>query len=383
MNIEPVYQFETSPKQKGTCPDCGKLKVFRFYEFIATGERLPEQYGKCERVNTCSYHKYPSLGELNGLDIPTQPKREIKPSEVIKFIDKKIFHSTLKHYENKNFIGWLIQNFPDQAEVAINKYSIGTAKDGSTIFWNVDQNGNVRTGKVIKYLSNGKRDRTTFPTWVHSKLKLSGTYRPCLYGANLINDYSLDTIICIVEAEKTAIIGSILYPEYLWLASGGAKALTPGKAEVIRGRNIILITDADEAGREGAERNRKILEQLICQVEILDLFPGMNDGSDLADIEIKAEVIEPTLEQANEETSFFNQLNKVQNLWNVDELEQFFKTAGLPEYPIQLMPGVQVINSKLMVEKDLNSIKRHNGNPYYQASFDRLTILKDLITKQN
>ena len=398
MNKEPLYQFETSPKQKGTCPDCRKSKVFRFYEFITTGERLPEQYGKCEKINTCSYHKYPSLGELKGLDIPTQPKRENKPLEVIKFIDKKIFLSTLKHYENNNFTCWLMNNFPDRAEKAINKYTIGTAKDGSTIFWNLDQKGNVKTGKVIKYLNNGKRDRNTFPSWVHSKMKLPGTYKPCLFGANLIKEYPLNTTICLIEAEKGAIIGSILYPEYLWLATGGAKSLTIEKAESIRGRNIIILPDADLAGREGAIRNKKLLEQIICRVEILDLFPGLNDGSDLADLEIitpmqsswecskKDQEIDNQELSNNRADTFPEPLKndiQIQDLWNIDELIQYFESAALPNVPIQLNQCTKIINVCQMVERDLNEVKMNNGNHYYQPAFDRLTLLKDLITKQN
>ena len=54
--------------------------------------------------------------------------------------------------------------------------------------------------------------------------------------------------VCIVESEKTALIASVLLPNYLWLASGGAENLNKENVRPLRGRNVILFPDASKDG---------------------------------------------------------------------------------------------------------------------------------------
>jgi hypothetical protein len=42
----------------------------------------------------------------------------------------------------------------------------------------------------------------------------------CLFGEHLLKD--TETPVAIVESEKTAIIASCYYPEFIWLACGGS-----------------------------------------------------------------------------------------------------------------------------------------------------------------
>jgi hypothetical protein len=55
--------------------------------------------------------------------------------------------------------------------------------------------------------------------------------------------------VCVVEAEKTAVIMSEHYPQQLWLAAGGLNELTPQKLFPLRGRRIILFPDTDPDGK--------------------------------------------------------------------------------------------------------------------------------------
>ena len=277
-----IFQFETHPKKKGTCPSCEELKVFRYYEFTATGERLPEQFGKCERLNSCGHFEKPQIKDLKTPDI-TMAIIEPKRPEPIKFIDADFFNSTLKHKSN-DFIQWLKNKYKEKADQAMLNYPIGTTERNETIFWYCDEKQRIRTGKIIKY-TNGKRGK--WATNVHSRMNLTGYYKFCLFGEHLIPEYSKETIICLAEGEKACIAGFILFPQYLWLSPGGANLLSQEKAEVIRGRKVLVIPDADEAGRKGAEKWKKILHDLNCNVQIVDLFEGYEDENDMADIVIK------------------------------------------------------------------------------------------------
>ena len=55
--------------------------------------------------------------------------------------------------------------------------------------------------------------------------------------------------VCIVEAEKTAVIMSAIRPEYLWLATGGKTELSVARLSPLQGRRIILFPDTDETGQ--------------------------------------------------------------------------------------------------------------------------------------
>ena len=78
------------------------------------------------------------------------------------------------------------------------EYNIGTSSrynGGTTVFWQIDTNNKVRTGKLIKYNpSNGKRIKNN-TNWVHSVLKISNfNLKQCLFGEHLLNQFPNKTI---------------------------------------------------------------------------------------------------------------------------------------------------------------------------------------------
>ena len=75
---------------------------------------------------------------------------------------KKIsFRATLSNYELNPLATYLINNYnKDEVNVTIDKYKLGTSKmnNGATIFWQMDNTGNIRTGKIMAYdITTGKR----------------------------------------------------------------------------------------------------------------------------------------------------------------------------------------------------------------------------------
>ena len=59
---------------------------------------------------------------------------------------------------------------------------------GATIFWQVDKQMKIRTGKIILYEPNtGKRVKDSWPnvTWVHSTIRQDFGLSQCLYGEHL------------------------------------------------------------------------------------------------------------------------------------------------------------------------------------------------------
>ena len=55
--------------------------------------------------------------------------------------------------------------------------------------------------------------------------------------------------VCMVEAEKTAVILSEVYPQYVWLAAGGLGEVQVEKFRPLRGHQVVLFPDTDPDGK--------------------------------------------------------------------------------------------------------------------------------------
>lgn len=225
--------------KKDVCPACGQRR-FVPYVLAADGVTLAgAEYGRCDREQSCGYHQYPNGEKVVAGEMP---KAELK--EMLRYIGK------LNDTPPADFHLFLAEclTFTD-ALVAINDYHIDGI-DGKVIWWQIDRDGVVRTGKVMKYLANGHRDKTdTFPvTWAHKYSKLKHDFKgeelqQCLFGEHLLVRYP-DKPVCVVESEKTAVIMSRIYPEQVWIATGGSQGIKSEERLVpLRGRKVLLIPD--------------------------------------------------------------------------------------------------------------------------------------------
>ena len=99
------------------------------------------------------------------------------------------------------------------------RYRIGTSNHwpNATIFWQIDQQQKVHTGKIMLYdYYTGHRVKDPFNhiAWVHKSENTKNFHlKQCLFGLHLLRP---DTkIVAIVEAEKTAVVASIFFLENL------------------------------------------------------------------------------------------------------------------------------------------------------------------------
>lgn len=146
-----------------------------------------------------------------------------------------------------------------RVERVLEAYLVGhSAKlGGATIFWQVDDEARVRTGKIMWYKSDGHRDKSRNPNWVTARMQQRGLINPdrqevvrCLFGLHLIHAQGYHSrTVNIVESEKTAIIMTIAYggANGLWMATGGMQFL---KREYIQrlldlGFSVVLHPDHD------------------------------------------------------------------------------------------------------------------------------------------
>lgn len=195
-------------------------------------------------------------------------------------------------------------------------YAMG-ATDRQIIFWQIDISGNVRTGKIMTYNSDGHRSKERFPNWVHSVLKKQGLLgngwelSQCLFGEHLLKwEMNKGKTVAIVESEKTALICAAVWPQFVWLATGGKNNLQPEKLKVLEGRKVILFPDTDTKGLDDPNSTfnqwnakAKALPE-SCQYKVSDLLEKQATpdqkakGIDIADWivdEIQSERLKPHL----------------------------------------------------------------------------------------
>lgn len=250
-----------------------------------SGKFVPyEGYEDCGYCHGCSKTFLPERDKSRERDFT---KFDRQPMEAAtQYIDKAIMIASLRCYDKNNFARWLADLFGwEKAKTLIDRFFIGTAKDGNTVFWHLDEKQRVTAAKKMPYGPSGKRDRNKHPEF---PFKVADGYRHCLFGLHQLGQYSPTTAINLVESEKSAIIGYSKMPQYCWLATGGANGLTKSKAQPLKGRKVIIIPDCDPAGRSGALSALAILKDMGCRAIIKDLMPALTDGTDIADIYTKA-----------------------------------------------------------------------------------------------
>jgi hypothetical protein len=330
------YQLEPygGPQSRHTCPNCeNRRNTFTRYIDTETGGYLADHAGKCNRLEQCGYH-YPPR-EFFKENPGYKPQTNItmkKPPKPTHFdtIPDLIIASTLRGYDKNNFSMFLARMFGAEGAIRlIEKYKVGCAKHwpGATIFWQIDINDKVRTGKIMLYnRKDCKRVKEPFShiAWAHklmspkpvveslksetaadSLIKTQDfrletkdfALRQCLFGEHLLKLEPFN-IVAIAESEKTAIIASMYLPGYTWLAAGSMEGLTVEKCKVLAGRTIRLYPDVNAYAKwhtKARELNRRIPSATFVVDNTLTINPTRYDrerGVDIADKWIDSKLLE-------------------------------------------------------------------------------------------
>ena len=277
------YKLDKS-SQKYNCPKCNKKRFVKYVE-TETGHYAESKYGRCDRETSCGYALYPTNNSIinNDYVMPTV----VKPS----YIEKEILQKTLTKYEINPLVTYLYSNYSeDEVKATIEKYHIGTSKqfDQSTVFWQMDNTGNIRSGKIMAYnTSTGKRlkanDGKPLINWVHSALNTPNyNLKQCLFGLHLLNDTVKQ--IAIVESEKTALIMSIEFPQYTWMSTGSLQGFKYEYLDPIKSSNIIAFPD--KGGYRKWQETATTLNKEGFNIEVSKLLEKTKykDGWDLVDV---------------------------------------------------------------------------------------------------
>lgn len=293
-----VYKYQLTT-DRTTCPYCHKSGQFKRYINTITGELLPEKYGRCNRENNCGEWVKPENNTMLPDGTETKYKQtlhDLFESDTIEGYN--YFHLNKKHGPNV-FIWCLINYFGiDKALTAYQLYKLGTFYDGAVIYPYIF-NGNVHSGKIMWYNDDMHRDKENhkYINWLHSYKYTDSKgqqyinnadedFQLCtpLFGWDLIKEDS-EKKICIVESEKTAVIMSIVLPEFIWIATGGKHNLQPYKFPYNNNRNWVVFPDlSDNKDTEGkaiettkehwVNQMNKISQKLLMIIDFPQFTPN-------------------------------------------------------------------------------------------------------------
>ncbi|MDB5239611.1 MAG: hypothetical protein JWP57_236 [Spirosoma sp.] len=311
---QPVRLFD----QSGRTSECyylddgrGKPYIYdhkegkRWYPITAYKEANSLDWHTALRELTIRY-----IGDTKGRGKHYTPRRSrpalvSAPPAPISYHERALVDSTLNHYERNDFAIYLGRLFGNPvANELLDLFQVGSGWQWgvspewgrSVVFWQIDEQGQVRAGKVMAYSpATGRRLKEKSigqgrPYWVHEILSLKDFhYEQCLFGLHQITQQPTSKTIAIVESEKTAIIATAFMPSFIWLACGGLDNLTAAKCRVLAGRDLTLFPDLK--GFDKWNKKADELQRIGCWVSVSGILEAegratvleRDAGYDLAD----------------------------------------------------------------------------------------------------
>jgi hypothetical protein len=343
----PELKFDKNRFRVKHCP-CGKSnKDGKFSPYVGH-----ETKGFCHSCGETFLPELPKLEQWNSTERPTYKPQLTKPQpKPASFISNEIFKASLKAYEANCFVQYLNELFGvEVASELVKKYFIGSSKhwQGATVFWQIDKHGKVRTGKIMLYNpTTGKRIKEPFNhiNWVHSLLKTPEfELRQCLFGEHLLNDKTKP--VAIVESEKTAVIASVYFPQFIWLAVGSLSNLKAEKCSVLAGRTIKLFPDLNCFDKWSAIAKKIFNPELVEVSDLLERNASEAErkrGLDLADYLIRFDFREFTQPEA-EASQMLPAVQEVPILPTKEEL-QYSKMAASNPYVEMLVKQLGLVSA--------------------------------------
>lgn len=399
------------------CPNCQQSnKTFSRYIETETGEQIHPTVGRCNRESNCGHHYTPKqYFQDNNISFDTpQPKaynpRPVTPQpKPVSFISVEVFKASLKAHETNHFVQFLINLFGvEVASELVSRYFIATSKhwNGATVFWQIDTQGKVRTGKIMLYNpTTGKRVKNIEQPvyWAHKALKQPEfELRQCLFGEHLLIDKTKP--VAIVESEKTAVIASVYLPQFVWVAVGSLTNLNAEKCSILLGRTVTLFPDLngfEKWSNKSKELSTRMFGTIFTVSDLLERKATESEkkqGFDLADYLIKfnykdfalskPEDIEPAPALPTGQAGFQSlvELKAVEQPepenWEKDitELENYFKSITILSQPIILNRCSRISNCSLFIESHIATVKANYGKRIFLPYLNRLHELKQVLT---
>jgi len=315
------------PQGKGEyytqCPVCSYQRKPQNQKKRCFGWSRDKNIGHCSHCNS-SFVEFHEFEKQDNTTIEPQTKLLSKINSIpYEYLKRSLgMESNFGEFLKANFL-------QEEIEQIMKKYHLGMTKDRSVIYWYIDIESRIRSGKIINYdPRTGKRvkdfsvhrfsqintnelkekeirenlcksvdtekdkEKPTI-SWVHSQMKkhnqlpMDWNFTRCLFGEHLLKT-NPDANVCLVEGEKTAIIASVYMPNEIWLATGGINMFNENVCRVLKGRKVIIFPDLG-ATQIWKEKAIEISQNIGCKMVISEKLEELatkeqkEKGLDIAD----------------------------------------------------------------------------------------------------
>lgn len=259
-------QLDSKKRQRVKYCPCGKSnKDGKFVPYIEH-----ERFGYC---HSCGQTFYP-----DDITPIVSPK-----SKAPSYMDFNEVSRSLRWFMNTDFArGFLKISGYEKLQELQELYHLGGLKE-RVIFWQIDEQHRVRSGKKMAY-DRATLRRKGIPRWMHPE---EFNLEQCFFGQHLLSQFQGKTV-AIVESEKTALLGAVFKPSYLWLACGGKSLLSADNLRAIKHRKVMLFPDLP--GSNDLETPFELwsrIAALFPNVEVSEFLEknreGLKKGDDIGD----------------------------------------------------------------------------------------------------
>jgi hypothetical protein len=161
------------------------------------------------------------------------------------------------------------------------------------VFWQIDHLFRIRNGKIMWYNPNNCKRKNGASTVAYQEQLKDFKHSSCFFGEHLLSLYP-NAKVGLVESEKTAMYMAAIYPDMIWLATGGKHGAKWTERSVffpLIGREVMIFPDLD-AHDEWLIKS-KILESANVDIEVSSLlknssvaFQNQNPNADIMDLGI-------------------------------------------------------------------------------------------------
>ena len=285
------YQFSGPYLQ---CPHCGRDKKYRNIYDMVTG--LPVADGECGACFVCDFdvnaHQYFQQHPGTSPNTHISTHALIPPKEVSyiprNYVTDNMLTSPLRG--QANLTDYLL-NIIDESLLmpVLQKYGVGKDGNGAVLWPQIDSDYNVREIKVQWHDSASGKRKGGYTYLMHKQLRNSGILDPdtdheqCLFGLHLLANATKETICCIVESEKTALVCSVIAPDYVWLATGSESnfnMIYKSRIQLARCKAVVVYPDAGSKNYWQEIARKSVLRNMIFS----DMCAGHPHNTDLADL---------------------------------------------------------------------------------------------------
>ncbi len=293
-----------------TCPQCGRKHTFtRYIDTENNNQYISDNVGKCNRLDKCGYHYTPkqyfadnpwkrdkqivpfqkNIGIWNDGTERYAKSKPAPPKPKVSVLPEGITVAT--EGGDSAHMRWIERLYGTEARNRVQSlYRTGGIND-AVIFWQRDMEGRIRTGKVMAYDEyTGKRIKDNDSiNWIHAIMRREESLpenwelQQCLYGEHLLKD-NPKKIVAVVEAYKTAHVGSILMPDMVWLATDSLHGLTAERLAPLKGRTVLFFPDEGKGFQIWQERLPQIATDVGFTYRISAFMEGAESGADIADL---------------------------------------------------------------------------------------------------